>query len=509
MSKSTQAQPVPTAATTAEAFQQQGQRLRQRGERARALAAYGQAIALDRSCWPAWFERGDLKLEAGDAVDAVHDLDQAVALAPDQAKVWLILGNACNAAGNSDRALTCFQRATIIDPAYAEAHYNAGVIQYHRGELEAAVASYSAALKHKPDFILAQSNLGVALEAQGETDAALAHYDAAIASAPNDASVRWNKALFLLRSGRYVEAWGLHEWRWADGKAGPLRHYPGRPLWLGGSSIKDKTLLLYAEQGLGDAIQFARYVPMVVAAGARVVLEMFASLKGLFDGISGVQMIYAGDTLPAFDLHCPLMSLPLAFGTTLDTIPQDIPYIVPDPDRVAVWQAQLGTSDRLRVGVVWKGNPKNPGNAARSIPVEVLKGILLEGVDFLCLQNDPAPAEIAVLQPFEHVRVSGRELGDFNNTAALVACCDLVISVDTAMAHLAGAMGKPTWVLLAGRSDWRWLKDRTDSPWYPSARLFRQAQQGEWQGVVNAVRTAVAERAERHCSAQREAKIPE
>lgn len=507
MSKSTPAQLAASVAATAVALQQQAQLLQQRGDRAQALLAYGRAIALDQSFWPAWFERGSLKLEMGDTAGALQDLDSAVQIAPKQARTWLILGNACDAAGQSERALACFQRALAIDPAYAEAYHNIGVIQYRRGELKATVASYRAALERKPEFVLARSNLAIALEAQGDTAAALAQYDVAITSDPNDAAVRWNKALLLLRNGNYAEGWKLHEWRWASGKAGRVRHYPGRPLWLGGTPIAGRTILLYAEQGLGDTIQFLRFVAQVEAAGARVVLQVFMPLKALIASQSGTrQVIGMGEPLPPFDLQCPLLSLPLAFGSTLATIPQHMPYLVSAADRVAAWARQLGRTDRLRVGLVWKGNPKNPDDAARSIPLGVFTDVLLPEVDFVCLQQDLAPAEITALQTFGQVRVFGAALGDFSTTAALVACCDLVISVDTAMAHLAGAMGKPTWVLLAKRADWRWLQDRADSPWYPSAQLFRQAQQGVWQDVIDAVRMALSERVKHYASARRESK---
>lgn len=493
--------PVPpnsaqTVPATAAAFHQRGRLLQQRGDPRQALAAYTQAIALDPSFWPAYFERGNLKLDAGDATAALKDLEKAAQLAPRQANIWLILGNAWSATGQQDRALECFRQAITLDPAYAQAHYNSGVIQYHQGELESAVESYTAAITHKPDFTLAHANLGIALEAQGDTESALERYDAAIATDPNDPSAYWNKALLLLRNGQYPEGWTLYEWRWAAGKAGALRQYPGRPLWLGGSSIKGKTILLHAEQGLGDTIQLMRYVPMLKAAGAQVVLEVFTPLKTLFESMPGLkQVVGVGEPLPAFDLHCPLMSLPLAFGTTLESIPNDMPYVRPDPDRVIACNDRLGESDRLRVGLVWQGNPKHPGDSARSIPLAAVKGMLLDGVEFLCLQKDASPAEIEALNAFSSVKMLGSELADFSDTAAVIECCDVIISVDTAVAHLAGAMGKPTWVLLPGRADWRWLKDRTDSPWYPTARLFRQARHGIWQDVMDSVREALAERA--------------
>lgn len=501
MTACAQLTPEQIAPNSAAALHQQGKLLQQRGDHTNALAAYGQAIAQDQSFWPAWLARGDLKLETGDLASAMQDLSHAVEIAPDQARIWLILGNACSAAGQSEQALACFQQATTLDPGYAEAYYNIGVIRYHRDELDAAVEGYAAALTHKPDFILAQSNLGIALEAQGDTIGALAQYNGAIATDPNNASVRWNKALMLLRNSEYAEGWKLYEWRWSEGTAGPLRNYPGRPLWLGGIPIAGRTILLYAEQGLGDTIQFARYVKQVEAAGARVVLQVFPPLKTLFEAQPGAhQVIGVGEPLPAFDLQCPLMSLPLALGNTFDAASQGAPYIVPDPALVTAWKERLGTSSRLRVGLVWKGNPKNPTDALRSIPLDALTEVLGQVVEFVCLQQDATPTEVATLRASGNAHVFDAELGDFNDTAALVACCDLVITVDTAMAHLAGAMGKPTWVLLAARSDWRWLKDQTDSPWYPSARLFRQAQQGVWQDVVEAVQAALADHLDRNCS---------
>lgn len=485
---------LPSAPTEPEHFVQLGQAHEQKGAIRQAQKAYGRALARDPGYWPAYFHRGRSFLNAGDHRRAIADFEKVLAINPDHANTCLLLGNSWSGLGETDRALAWFQQAAAQDPAYADAYYNAGVMQQSRDDLDAAVKSYAKALEHKPDFIMARSNLGVVLEARGDTDLALACYDAAIAVDPNHPSAHWNKALLLLRNGRYAEGWRCHEWRWGAGKAGPVRRYPGRPLWLGGTSLAGKTILLHAEQGLGDTIQFVRYAGLVAAAGARVVLETFLPLVGICRTVPGVaEVVGVGQALPDFDLHAPLMSLPLAFGTTVETIPGAIPYVAADPDHVALWQTRLGPRSRPRIGFAWKGNPRHDGDRARSMPVDLMVQALPEGVDLICLQKDLSPAEAAVLAARSDIRIVSEAFEDFDDTAAAGALCDLVIAVDTAIAHLAGAMGKPTWVLLAQRSDWRWLRARPDTPWYPTARLFRQAVQGDWSFVVDTVREALAE----------------
>jgi hypothetical protein len=263
-----------------------------------------------------------------------------------------------------------------------------------------------------------------------------------------------------------------------------------QPRWLGKERIDGKTILLHTDEGLGDAIQFLRYAPMVAALGARVVVVVPDALCPLLSGLEGVsECIPLSETaLPAFDLYCPLTSLPLAFGTRLDTIPSMTPYLSARAESLPAWEARLGARDGLRVGLVWSGNPKHRNDYNRSIPLSMLAPILDVGARFLSLQKDPRPDDKAFLLARPEIVDHTAELTDFAETAALISCLDLVITVDTSVAHLAGALGCPTWILLPHTPDWRWLLDRDDSPWYPSARLFRQDETRDYTSVVARVR---------------------
>jgi len=471
---------------------QRGQQLRQSGDTSGATRAFGEALARDRNYWPALLERGMLRLDGGDAAGALQDLRACARLAPMQAKVWLYLGNAENAAGDADAALKCFQSSLGIAPGFAQAHYNCGVIHFHAGRLAAAAEAYSAAIAHEPGFVMAHSNLGVALEAMGASEAAEAAYDTAAQLDPNHASPRWNKALLQLRNGRYGEGWRLYEWRWAAGKGGPFRQFTGRPLWLGGRGLAGRTILLHAEQGIGDAIQFVRYAPLLAARGARVILEVFTPLVELCKSLPGVaEVVGAGEKLPAFDFHCPLMSLPLALGTKLESIPAETPYLAAPEERSTAWADKLGPRPARRIAFAWKGNPKHEGDSMRSVKLEVFAGLFDAKAEFICLQRDVSQAETAVLAGHPEVRQLGPALGDFADTAAILENCDLVISVDTALAHLAGAMAKPTWLLLPQRAEWRWLKQGDTSLWYPTMRLFRGTKPDDWPDVLMRVATAL------------------
>jgi len=369
---------------TPAALVQRGQEMRQRGDASGATRAFGEALARDRLYWPALLERGMLRLDSGEVASALQDLRACAQLAPSQPRVWLYLGNAENAGGDADAALKCFRRALEHGPGFAQAHYNCGVIHFHAGRLAAAAEAYSAAIAHEPDFVMAHSNLGVALEAMGASEAAEAAYDTAAQLDPNHASPRWNKALLQLRNGRYVEGWRLYEWRWAAGKGGPFRQFTGRPLWLGGRNLAGRTVLLHAEQGIGDAIQFARYAPLVAALGARVILEVFTPLVELCKSLAGVsEVVGAGDKLPKFDFHCPLMSLPLALGTDEKTIPGETPYLAAPEERRAAWAAKLGPAQRRRIAFAWKGNPKHEGDAMRSVPLDLFARLFGAEAEFI------------------------------------------------------------------------------------------------------------------------------
>jgi Tetratricopeptide repeat/Glycosyltransferase family 9 (heptosyltransferase) len=345
----------------------------------------------------------------------------------------------------------------------------------------------------KVDYAEAFNNRGVALQEQKRLDEALTSYDQAIVLKPDYADAHWNFSLLRLLTGDFERGWAESEWRWKNASLDLSERTFSQPLWIGAEAIDGKTLLLHHEQGLGDAIQFCRYVPLVAARGARVVLEVDRPLRQLMSGLAGVShCLCKGEALPNFDMHCPLLSLPLAFGTLLETIPSTTPYLsVPAP--VQDWEAKLGPKDRLRVGLVWSGNPRHRDDIKRSIELNALSSLFDVAATFVSLQKELRAGDAALLRERSDIISLGQSFENFADTAALISCLDLVISVDTSVAHLAGALGRPVWILLPFVPDWRWLLDRDDSPWYPTARLFRQTNTRDWHSVVDHVRTALNE----------------
>jgi hypothetical protein len=310
---------------------------------------------------------------------------------------------------------------------------------------------------------------------------------------PGNAEAHWNRGLLHLQQGRYAEGWPGYEWRWqvAHLSVSRQRRPFSQPLWLGREDLAGKTILLHAEQGLGDTLQFCRYADMVAARGARVILEVPPALLELMRTLAGpAEVLARGAALPPFDVHCPLMSLPLAFGTTLATVPAPASYLRADAAKAAAWDGLLGPGDRLRVGVAWRGSQAHKDDDRRSIDFAVFAGALSPACEFVSLQDRHRPEDAALLAA-SPVRDYGSRLADFSDTAALCAAVDLVITVDTSIAHLAGALGKPVWILLAANADWRWLLGRTDSPWYPSARLIRQQPGESWAAVLADVRAGL------------------
>ena len=390
-------------------------------------------------------------------------------------------------------ALASIDRALALDPDYLDAKLNRSNVLGDLGRFDDAVAAYDAVIKVRDDAAPVWNNRGNALEALARYDDARASFDRAIAIDPAYQIAHWNLALLNLRFGRLEDGWRGYEWRW---KNESLNCYAQKrdfvePLWLGKESLEGTTILLFAEQGLGDTLQFCRYVPLVAALGARIVLEVQRPLVKLLSGLEGVtQVIARDDPLPAFDLQCPLMSLGLAFGTTVATIPAPPSYLPAPTDRIAQWHARLGPHVRPRIGLAWRGNADHANDHNRSMTLAALAPLFELDCQFVSLQKEYRAedrtllASGVVLQMEEH-------LGDFSDTAALCALMDIVIAVDTSVAHLAGALGKPLWVMLPKVTDWRWLTDRCDSPWYPSARLFRQQDTGDWAGVIESVKAAI------------------
>jgi tetratricopeptide (TPR) repeat protein len=357
-----------------------------------------------------------------------------------------------------------------------------------------ALASYERAIELKPDYAVAWRNRGSALDDAKRHEEALASFERAIELKPDYAEAHWNKSLALLRCGFLEEGWKLYEWRWQlDSSTSPRRDFI-QPLWRGEQPIAGRTILLHAEQGLGDTIQFYRYVKLVALRGAKVIVEVQNPLVSIFKNLGGsITVVAQGDLLPKFDYHCPLLSLPLAFKTDLNSIPADIPYLQIIDNKLQEWSEKVRGSQRVRIGVAWSGNKDHKDDKNRSIPFSALSKLLSDNFEWFSLQKEYKDGDRQMLRRSK-VHDYSIALFDFSDTAALLSQLDLIISVDTSVAHLAGAMGKPTWVMLPYVPDFRWLWDREDSLWYPSMRLFRQPAAGDWSPVIYNVSSALRAR---------------
>lgn len=421
--------------------------------------------------------------QANDYRQAVNFLDRAITIQP-SAAAYSNRGIALNELGQLEAAVASYDKAIALQPDYAVAHANRGKVLRELGQLEAAVAGYDRAVALQPDFAEAHYNRGNVLKSLTRLEAAVASYDKAIALRPDFAEAYWNKALVLLLGGHFLAGWELYEWRWStEEKKSTKRNFP-QPLWLGKESLEGKTILLHSEQGLGDMIQFCRYVKLVSDTGARVILEVPDSLCELLKQIEGLSgWVVEGSPLPQFDYYCPLLSLPLAFKTDLHSIPCAIKYLSADAVKVAHWAGRLGEKRKPRIGLAWSGSPTHKNDRNRSIGLATLMPHLPADYQYVSLQKDVRDSDKPALESWPNLLHFGQDLDDFTDTAALCELMDVVISVDTSVAHLSGALGKPTWILLPFSPDWRWLLERGDSPWYPTVRLYRQPRVGEWDSV--------------------------
>lgn len=430
---------------------------------------------------------------AGQHAEAIASLRRALALRPGSADAHVNIGDSLQALGRHAEALDAYVRALTAHPGLAEAHNNLGNALQAIGRFEDAIGHYQKAVAARPEYGVAHNNLGNALRASGRHEAAIASYRRAREIAPDDAESYYQEAIARLRVGDYIEGWRLYEWRWRRPGFPDQRRETGSPLWLGREALAGKTILLYAEQGLGDTLQFLRYVPMVAGRAANVILELQPTLVPVANALrSAARVVPRGTPLPEVDLVCPLMSLPRAFGTTLETVPANIPYLSVAEDRVAHWRLKLALGGSRLVGIAWRGNPAHDHAATRDIELQQLEAVLrTPNVRFVSLQKELTRTEKQWLGQFSNVVHIG---DDFERTAEIVAAVDLVISVDSAWVHWAGAIGKAVWVLLASemQSDWRWLTGRNDSPWYPTARLFRQSSFGDWASAIALAAQALA-----------------
>jgi tetratricopeptide (TPR) repeat protein len=423
--------------------------------------------------------------QTGRHTEALTFLSRALLQRPQWVEALINRGNALQELGQPERALADFDAALALQPDHPEALGNRGVTLYALGRLEEAVADYDRALARRPAYPEALHNRGNALRALNRNGEAIACFEAALALQPDDAEARLHLAMSHLLEGDYPAAWPDYQWRWKTRQYAPQRRVFPQPEWLGHRALDGRTILVHAEQGYGDTLQFCRYVAPLRDLGATVVLEVQPALKRLLQGLEGSGRVLArGEPLPDFDVHCPLLSLPGAFDTTLATIPARLPYLSADPALTADWAGRLGARESMRVGLVWSGNPTHLNDHNRSAPLADYAEVLALPCAFVSLQKALRKMDQEELRRRPQILHFGERLADFADTAAVAAQLDLVITVDTAVAHLAGAMGKPTWVLLPYAPDWRWLLERRDSPWYPGMRLFRQTAPGDWRGVM-------------------------
>jgi tetratricopeptide (TPR) repeat protein len=457
-----------------------------------ALSAFEKACALAPDDLLALGARVDTLLALGRSADARECAETILALAPQNEAGRPHRASALAVLGRNDEALAEFDAVagTAPNPAL---DYNRGMVLSALRRDREAVEAYDRTVALIPSHTAAWNSRGVSLQVLGRHAEAIESFDRALALAPHFARAHVNKSLSLLAAGDYPQGFAEYEWRWrrasADQKPAGFRS----PAWLGETSLRNKHLFLHAEQGLGDTIQFARYIPRIVDMGAKVTVEVQPALKSLLSRLDRrASMIVRGEKRPAFDLHCPFGSLPLAFKTELRSVPSEIPYIYPDAKRMERWAARLHALEGPRVAIAWAGNPNQNNDWNRSIPLAKLAPLWAHGgARFVSVQRDlrDGDRELLATAPVLHL---GAELDDLDDTAAILSHCDLVIAVDTSVSNLAGALGRPLWVPLAFFADWRWGAGDQPSPWYPPARLYRQVEPGNWDGVIARVKRDLA-----------------
>jgi tetratricopeptide (TPR) repeat protein len=420
--------------------------------------------------------------------EAIAEFHRAIELGGNDATIHNSFGAALADARQFDQAIPEFRRAITIQPNNADAHSNLGAALANTGSLDEAIAHLQLALQINPNLRSAHNNLGKALYNKGKIPEAIAEFEKVAATDPNDPRIHANLALAYLLLGDFERGWREHEWRLKVPEIVGARQF-AQPQW-NGSELNGKTILLHPEQGFGDMIQFARFIPQVAARGGRIILESPEELFRLFEDFPNIaQLAKRREPLPPFDVHCPLLSLASIFNVAASTIPSKVPYLTARADLVRKWSGRFDPPDqKLRVGLAWAGRPEHSNELNRSMNLTQFSPLAaLDTVTFYSLQKGPAASQAAEPLPGLRLIDFSADIADFADTAALIEHLDLILTVDTAVAHLAGAMAKPTWLLLPWIPDWRWMLDRTDNPWYPTMRLFRQVRIGDWSEVLQRV----------------------
>jgi tetratricopeptide (TPR) repeat protein len=464
---------------------------------AEAAASCREALRLAPDLAEAHANLGAALAGAGQAEAALQSLREAVRLRPQSAAAHQTLGGVLAEQGQLDQALAHLREAVRLAPGSAPAQSALGQALLAHGDLGPALAHGREAVRLRPESADAHAALGVVLAEQGRLDEALACSARALALDPDHPEAHRNRALVWLQQGDFARGWPEYEWRWRCREL-PPRPFP-QPRWDGGP-LEGKTILLHAEQGLGDTVQFVRYAPLVKARGGRVIVVCQRPLLRLLESCPGIDRLLAqGDPLPAFDVQAPLLSLPLLFGTDLSSIPAKVPYLHPDPALVERWRGPLAARPGFKVGIAWQGSGRHRRDRVRSIPLEHFEVLArVGGVRLVSLQKGPGSEQrraLAGLFPVAELPGLDERAGPFLETAAVLPSLDLVVCCDSAVGHLAGALGVPCWLALPFAPDWRWLLGREDSPWYPRHRLFRQDRPGDWDGVFRRLADALRERA--------------
>lgn len=455
-----------------------GNLLHRTGQLNEAAEHYERCTVLAPTHAEAWFNLGVTLTMLNRPADGLRCYERTLTLAPNHKDAHNNLGILLHASGRLDSAVASYRRALHYAPHYGEARYNLGLAQQQQDRLDDAAATYRRLLADWPHHREAHNNLGNVLLATNDLEGAVTSYQRALTFDPQHAEANWNMGLVRLLKGDLAAGWRGFEWRFDQVRS--VRRHGDHPRWAG-EGLGGGRVLLWAEQGLGDALQFIRYAPMVEARGTSVVVECHSQLVPLFETVPGVGEVYPiGAELPLIEAQIPLMSLPLVFGTTLETIPAHVPYVAVSEERKKQWEERLLQFDGPRIGLVWLGNPNHKNDHNRSIPLDVVTPLLEIDAHWFTLQPDIVAPD-GMISLAEH-------LNDFSDTAAALGQMDLVISVDTSVAHLAGSLGCPVWALIPFAPDWRWMLDRPDSPWYPSMTLYRQPRRGDWAAVITQVR---------------------
>jgi tetratricopeptide (TPR) repeat protein len=433
--------------------------------------------------------------------EALKAFDKGVEVKPDDAELWVARGDAQARLGQQAEALLSYQRVAKLNPANPDICNTIGASLQKLGRDEEALTWFDKAIALHPRFVRALLNKAFTLTQLQHFDAAFAAFDLAKAIDPDNADLKFLLSLLHLLTGNFEAGWAGREARWQTETRPASYPQYAQPMWRGDADVAGKTILVLEDEGLGDTIQFARYIPMLAARGARVVLLVGDPVHSLLSKLPGVAQCIPKSlrALPAFDMHCPVCSLPLAFGMRLETVPSAVPYLpVPPVEQVQAWEGRLrdrlGPRSGLRVGLAWSGRPTHVNDRNRSLPLRSLLPLLDCGATFVSLQKEVRPEDAAILRERAEIVDLTARLTDFAETAALASCLDLVITVDTAVAHLAGALARPIWLLLPYTPDYRWLLDRDDSPWYPTMRLFRQDASRDYAGVIERVRAELVAR---------------